>query len=59
VPAAASAAPDIRTASGATPAPDATIDAFRNDLGALRPDSGQAYGGTGRGEINEAEAHAP
>jgi hypothetical protein len=53
VPAAASAAPDIRTASGATPAAlDATIEAFRNDLGELRPDSGQAYGGTGRREIN-------
>jgi hypothetical protein len=53
VPAAASAAPDIRTASGASPAAlDATINAFRSDLGELRPDNGQAYGGTGRREIN-------
>jgi hypothetical protein len=53
VPATASASPDIRTASGATPAAlDATIDAFRKDLGELRPDSGQAYSGSGRREIN-------
>jgi hypothetical protein len=52
-PAAASAAPEIRTVSGASPAAlEATIAAFRADLGELRPDGGQAYGGTGRREIN-------